>query len=155
MNDTPPNREFRSLYCERFTCAPADFEKRVFQNCLYPHARMIAPLLRLLNPAVFERDYLFIQSLGNAKGWKDVKSELVALRYEDCFYPRFLRNALRLRISRRKAKQLAARLFPARASFHLLPDTEGSPQKAAGALHGEKHQTPERPPFGLRSEEHS
>jgi len=159
MNDTPANRELRSLFCEQFRCAPADFEKRVFWKCLYPHARVIAALLRLVKPALFERDHHFIRGFGNAKDWKDAKSEIVALRYEDRFHPRFLRNALRIRISRRKANQLAARLFqlrnsPQRAPTALL-DREETSQKTGRLAHAEPYKTPGTPLFELRSKEHS
>jgi hypothetical protein len=158
MDDTPTNGELRALFCERFSCAPADFEKRFFWKCLYPHARMIVPLLRLVNPDWFERDLRFIRCFGDAKDWKDAKSEIVAFRYEDRFHPRFLRNTLRIRISRRKANQLAVRLFQARKSLQrrrvALPETERSTQKAGGALHAEKHNTSENPLFDLRSKEH-
>ena len=40
------NRDLKSLFCERFTCSPAEFEKRAFRKCLYLQARIIAPLLR-------------------------------------------------------------------------------------------------------------
>jgi hypothetical protein len=161
MNDTPKNptnRELRFLFCERFSCSPAQFEKRAFWKCLYPHAKMVALFIRLVKPSFFERDHHFIRCFGNAKNWKEAKSEIVALRYEDRFHPKFLRNTLRLRISRRKANQLASRLFPDRKSLQRasapLPEGERSPQKAAGVLNGENHAIPERPLFDLRSKEH-
>ena len=149
MNKTPSKRELRSLFCEQFTCAPADFEKRVFWKCLYPHARIIAPLLCLILPALFERDHHFIRCLGHAKNWQDVKVDILDLHYEDRFHPRFLRNALRLRVSRRKAKRLAAGLFAARNSVQRLPNTEASTQKTGGPPQDENLPTPERPLFGL------
>ncbi len=158
MNETPINRELRSLFCERFRCDPADFEKRVFWKCLYPHAKVIAPLIRLVSPGLFERDYHFIRGFGNAKDWKDAKSEILALRYEDRFHPRFLRNALRIRISRRKANQLAARLFPLRNSLQRTPadllHTEEITKKAGRLAHAKNYNIAETPLFDLRSKEH-
>jgi hypothetical protein len=105
-------RDLRSLFCERFTCSPAEFEKRAFRKCLYLQARIIAPLLCWLNPGCFERDFLFIYYFGNSRNWPKVTAEVVALHCQDRLHPRFARNALRLRISGRKANKLAVMLFP-------------------------------------------
>ena len=151
MNDIPTNRELRSLFCEQFNCAPADFERRMFWKCLYLHAKVVAPVFSLLLPGLFERDHHFIRNFGNAKDWKDIKSELIALHYEDRFQPRFLRKALRLRICRRKAQQMAARLF--RAGNSLQRHTNGSPQSAGHAPHGDRHKNAEKALFDLRPNE--
>ncbi|MGD1084287.1 MAG: hypothetical protein ABSA47_05970 [Verrucomicrobiota bacterium] len=109
--DSKSTRELRSLFCERFRCAPDEFERRAYRKCLYLHARMIAPLLSRLTPRSFERDLLFIRYLGNAKDAREVAQEIVALHDHDRFKPQFARYALRLRVSGRKASALALRLF--------------------------------------------
>jgi hypothetical protein len=110
--DSPSTRDLRSLFCERFNCPASEFQKRALRECLYLHARIIAPLLRWLNRGSFERDLVFIQYFGDAKDWHGVTDEVVVLHYQDSVKPRFARNTLRLRISGRKASQLAAKLFP-------------------------------------------
>ncbi len=110
--DSAPTRDLRSLFCERFACPPSEFEKRALRKCLYLHVRIIAPLLRWLNPGFFERDRVFIDYFGKAKNWQEVTTEVAALHYQDSVKPRFVRNALRLRVSGRKANKLAAKLFP-------------------------------------------
>jgi hypothetical protein len=110
--DSPSTRDLRTLFCERFACPPSQFEKRALSKCLYFHARLLAPLLRWLNPNYFERDLRFIHYFGNAKDWPEVSAEVLALRYQDLLHPRFSRNALRLRVSGRKANKLATTLFP-------------------------------------------
>ena len=110
MPDSPSTRDLRSLFCERFKCLPSEFEERAFRKCLYLHARIIAPLLRWFNAGCFERDLLFIHYLGNAKNLHEVTAEIVALHDQD-LQPRFGRHAFRLRISGRKANQLASKLF--------------------------------------------
>jgi len=110
--DSPSTRDLRSLFCERFRCPPSKYEKRALRKCLYLHARIIAPLLRWLNPGCFERDLVFIDYFGKAKNWQEVRAEVAALHYQDLTKPRFARNTLRLRLSGRKANKLAAKLLP-------------------------------------------
>ncbi len=112
MPDSLSGGDLRTRFCERFGCAASEFEHRALAKCLYLHARMIAPLLRLLNPKFFERDLRFIHYFGNAKDWQEVSAEVLALRYQDLLHPRFARNALRLRVSGRKANKLAGKLLP-------------------------------------------
>jgi hypothetical protein len=110
--DSPSTRDLRSLFCERFNCPPSEYEIRALRKCLYLHARIIAPLLRWFNPGCFERDLVFLDYFGKAKNWQEVTGEIAALHYQDRTKPRVARNALRLRISGRKANKLAAKLFP-------------------------------------------
>src|ERR1700689_4777235 len=114
-NDNPDatsTRDLRSLFCERFNCPPSEYEERALQKCLYLHARIIAPLLRRLNPGCFERDLVFIDYFGKAKNWREVTTEVDSLHYQDLTKPRFARSALRLRVSGRSANKLAFKLFP-------------------------------------------
>jgi len=48
--ESPSTRDLRSLFCERFNCPASEFEKRALRECLYLHARIIAPLLRCALP---------------------------------------------------------------------------------------------------------
>lgn len=109
--EIPSNRDLRSLFCERYKCPPSEFDKRALRKCLYLHARILAPVLSLLNPSLFERDFVFINYFGKAKNLQDVTAEGEALHYQDGTKPIFARSALRLRISSRKAHKLAAKLF--------------------------------------------
>jgi hypothetical protein len=69
--DLPSTRGLRSLFCEHFACPPSEFEKRALRKCLYPHARIIAPLFRRLKSGCFERGLLFARYFGNAKDWQE------------------------------------------------------------------------------------
>ena len=112
MPVSPATRDLKSLFRERFKCPPSEYEKRALRKCLYFHAGMIAPLLRLLKPRGFERDRVFIDDLGKAENWQAVMEEVGALRCQDAFRPQFMRKTLRLRVSGRKAATLADKLFP-------------------------------------------
>ena len=105
ISQSPPTSDLRSRFCERFKCPPSEYEKRALRKCLYLHARILAPLLRLLNPGCFERDLVFMDYFGKAKNWKEVADEIAALRYQDIIKPR-------LRVSGRRANKLAAKLLP-------------------------------------------
>ena len=111
MPDPLPTRDLKALFCERFKCPPSEFEERALRHCLYPHAGMIAPLLRLLKPGFFERDRAFIEEFGRAQNWPAMMEEIAAFRYQDAFEQLFTRKKLRLRVSGRKASQLADKLF--------------------------------------------
>jgi len=110
--ESPQTRDLKSLFCERFDCPPAAYEKRALRKCLYLHARIISPFLNLLNTDYFERDRVFIDYFGKAKDLTEVAAEVAALHYQDLTEPRFARKALRIRLSARKASKLARRLFP-------------------------------------------
>ena len=110
--DVPSTRDLKSFFCEHFKCPFSEFEDRAFRKCLYFHARLLAPFLLRLNPGCFDRDRVFIRYFGDAKNWEDVATEIIALHDQDRLKPRFMRTALRLRVSGRKANKLAAKLFP-------------------------------------------
>lgn len=111
-HESTSNCDLKSLFCERFKCPPSEYEKRALWKCLYLHARIISPLLRLLNPGGFERDRLFIDDFGKAENWQAAMEEITALHHLDAFKPQLMRKTLRLRVSGRKAGKLADKLLP-------------------------------------------
>jgi hypothetical protein len=131
MSHSPSNRDLRSLFCEQFACPLAEFEERVFRQCLYPHARIIAPLLRSLNPSWFQRDLLFAHYFGNAKNGQEITTEIDHLCYQDRIHPRFSRNTLRLRISGRKAHEIAVKLLQSFPPVNAV-ESESHPHRQVG-----------------------
>jgi hypothetical protein len=109
--ESSSSRDLKTLFCGRFRCSPSDFDRRALRKCLYLHARIFAPLLRMLSPDCFERDLVFIDYFGKATSQEEVVAEVTALKYLDHTEPRFARRALRIRISMRKAGKLAKKLF--------------------------------------------
>ncbi len=104
------SRSLKSSFCERFGCPQSEYEERAFKKCLYPHARCLAPVLRLLRPNFFATDFSFIGYLGATTGLRDANSEV--LSFNDLNRKGgFFRKTLRIRVSGRKASVLAARLF--------------------------------------------
>ncbi|MGD0815111.1 MAG: hypothetical protein ABSA83_16040 [Verrucomicrobiota bacterium] len=105
----------------------------MFQKCLYLHARLMAPLLRRLKPDYFDRDLRFAHYFGNAKDWQEATAEIVSLCYEDHIQPRFARNTLRLRVSGRKANELALKFF-AQANPAQMPEQKPQPIRQASGI---------------------
>ena len=119
-----PKRAFKILFCERFRCPPSDYEQRVFRKCLYPHARLLAPLIRLLNPNFFTDDFKFVHYLGEATGTREVNAEMLAFQDTNRGKPSFTRTGLRIRVSGRKAAALAQRLL---TEARRKPDSAPNP----------------------------
>jgi hypothetical protein len=136
---SPSNRDLRSLFCEHYACSLSDFDKLAIQKCLYPHARLVAPLLRRIKSDYFERDLLFAHYFGNAKDLQEAIAEIASFCYEDHVQPHFARNALRLRVSGRKANDLAVKFF-APANFDQMPEEKRQPVRQAPeeALHASR-----------------
>src|SRR5262245_37569598 len=104
-----PMPEFQTLFCERFRCPLSEYQEKAFWECLYWHARLFAPVLRRLKPDFFTPDFDFIRYLGNASGFREARAN--AADFRDGARRNFLRNALKIRVSGRKAARLAQRLF--------------------------------------------
>jgi hypothetical protein len=129
---------FKYLFCQRFGCSPEDFEERAFQEFLYGHARLFAPVLRAVKPDFFLEEFEFIRYLGDAVDERQVKADVLDFKNLDrkhwrwqqtgtrrarVFHrrPRFkaldrkqwrwLHTGLRIRVSYRKARLLAFQLF--------------------------------------------
>ena len=120
-------RSFKTLFCERFGCPDSEFQERALKTCLYPHAKCLTPALCLLRSNLFAEDCRFIGDLGNTNGWHEARMEL--LYFQDANHSGgFLRRALRLRASARKARVLAKSLFAASAVESSQPPR---PQEAA------------------------
>ncbi len=101
----------QDLFCQHFGCAQEEYEERAFRQCLYWHARFLAPLLRLVNPTLFDNDRKFIRYLGAATDWQEAKTDVNNFYVLNEGKPGFWRETLRLRVSGRKATKLARQLL--------------------------------------------
>jgi hypothetical protein len=102
---------FKSLFCQRFGCQPEEYEKRAFRQCLYWHARFLAPLIRIISPSFFVHDIKFIRYLGESVSARDVVVDLAEFADLNRGQAKSLRSGLRICVSVRKAGQLAFRLI--------------------------------------------
>jgi hypothetical protein len=108
------SQQFQSLFCERFGCPPDKYEARMFRKCLFWHAKLLAPVLRMLSPNLFEEDFKFIRYLGASSDMQDARVDLLNFRDVNLGRPNFWRTDLKLRVSSRKARRLAGQLFAER-----------------------------------------
>jgi hypothetical protein len=106
-----PRLPFKSLFCEKFKCAPEDYEVRAFRASLYWHARILGPAIRAIKPAHFLDDINFIRYLGEALDARQAKVDVLDFKDLDRKNWRLLHSGLKIRVSHRKARRLAFRLF--------------------------------------------
>ena len=99
------------LFCERFKCSPEEYEELAFRKCLPWYARILAPVIRLINANFFAEDFKFIRYLGTATGGREVNSEVLSFQDANRSKGGLLRMGLHLRVSGRKAANLAQQLF--------------------------------------------
>ena len=88
-----------------------EFEERALQKCLCWRARLLAPLIRIIQPRFFEPDFALIRYLGTTLGRRNAINELAA--YIETIKARggFARKFLGFRISARKTSDLIALVF--------------------------------------------
>ena len=104
---------FQLLVCQRFNCPTSEYEEKVFRKCLYWHARLLAPVVRRLNPDFFTEDFKFIRYLGESTSLRETNADLMNFRDANLGKPSFWRTTLKIRVSGRKASRLARQLFTA------------------------------------------
>ena len=104
-------QQLQFLFCQRFRCPPSEYEERAFRKCLYWQGRLLAPVVRRLNPDFFVEDFKFIRYLGESTGLREVGVDLLSFRDANVGKPSFWRTTLKIRVSGRKAGRLARRLF--------------------------------------------
>ncbi len=102
---------FQELFCRRFGCPPSEYEQRAFRECLYVHAKVLAPLLRKMNAELFKPDLSFLHYLGEATDLREVRADMADFQDANSRRGGFWRRSLRIRVSGRKAGRLARELF--------------------------------------------
>ena len=104
-------RTFEDLYCESQRCTPVEFHHRVFRHCLYRHALLFGPLLRLFRPQYFLVDHTFITDAGRARDIAEIRREVA----EFFTHPNnrgWLRRTVRIRVSAGRLIELAEEYLP-------------------------------------------
>ncbi len=111
-------RAFKDLFCQQRRCPESEYTERAFQECLYGHARFLAPLLRRRSPKLFAPDLRFIEHLGHARGMREAKADMQDFDDVNRGPTSFLRRTLKLRVSGRKAMRMAGHIFHEERSAH-------------------------------------
>jgi hypothetical protein len=107
----PADLDFMSLFCEQHKCPLSEFEERAFRICLYWHARILAPLIRRIQPRYFDLDFALIRYLATCRSRRNAINELAAFMEAIKDRGGFARKVLRFRISARKANALVIQVF--------------------------------------------
>jgi hypothetical protein len=115
----------RDRFCQVFKCSQAQFERRERWECLRSPARLAFTLLRLV-PEYFSDDYYLLQSVGKAIHVSEVSVIATSFGFRPHLPYRFLRQTLRLRMSRLLLIQLAKRLLTPTASLEISHPRTGS-----------------------------
>jgi len=105
------SEQFDFLFCRHFNCSPSEYEDWAFRQLLYPHARLVARLIRMMNPGFFVQDFKFIRYLGEATDLREAKTSAADFQDANAGKRNFWRTGLRIRISGLKASRLADQLF--------------------------------------------
>jgi|SRR5260370_594796 hypothetical protein len=110
-------QQFQDLYCHRFNCLTSDYEERAFQQLLYRHAKLVAPVVRKLRRELFAQDLRFIRALGEATDLREAKAAAGDFQSMNITRKSFWRTTLKMRVSGGKATILAQQLFQAKNAF--------------------------------------
>ena len=102
---------FEDLFCRHFDCPRSRYEERAFAELLYGHAKLVAPVVRKLRPAFSAEDFRFVHDLGEATDLREAMACVADFQIANITSRRFLRTALKIRVSGRKATRLAEQLF--------------------------------------------
>jgi len=110
MTDTfVGTKTFRESYCEKFQCAPEEFARRVFWDCLPEESRPLATVLRPWLPLLKPLEHEFIEQLGDLSEAEAVASEVneFRVRQRPGGWPG---KSFQVRVSGRKLVSLASKV---------------------------------------------
>lgn len=117
MSDTTtplPRRPFIDLYCEQNAIERGDFDRHVLKRVLYPHARFLAPLMRVAWADHFAADLDLVRSVALVRRMRDLSAESDAFAHHPSNVG-VLRHIVRLRASTTRLHRLV------RATLHPEP----------------------------------
>lgn len=92
------SEDFAEKFCLQFKIPPAKFRDALLSRTLYPTARLLRPILTLLNHDYFAADLSYIDGVGRIRRLRELANE----SYEFNQHPDnrgLLRSTLRLRVS--------------------------------------------------------
>jgi hypothetical protein len=127
-------KTFSELYCEKHGLKPEEYDAVVLQRALYPHARLLAPLLRFMGDDYFAADLDFVRSVARLRRFREFFYEAEEFAHHPSNRG-FWRLTANLRISSRSLRRMVrATLHPelaADADDHTAVPFGGVPAKTA------------------------
>ncbi len=126
----PVNATFAEAFCARHGVARKDYLSNVFRRVLYPHAGLLARLIRLLNADYFSPDDELVEAAAQLKTVQDLRDFSMDVK-EFIHHPTnqrhgILRGLLHLRISAQRLQVLIKDTLP---QTENLTDNSASPWK--------------------------
>jgi len=76
-----PRRSFGERYLEKHGLTAADYERHLLARALYPHARLLRPLVHLLRPDHFAADLDLLRDVALIRRSRDLAHELNAFSH--------------------------------------------------------------------------
>ena len=98
---------FAELHCRRYNLPRERYARDMLSRCLYPHARLLAPLVAMIDPDYFDPDTDFLNGVGDIRRVGELREEFSAFAR----HPEnrgFLRHSLRLRVSGLKLRTIVS-----------------------------------------------
>lgn len=121
------DKTFQARFCQGHGISPEQYEAAILRRALYPHARWLAPLVRLVHPDHFAADLDLIRSVAKLTRLRDYNNEV----------QEFVHHPANTGASRR--------------TFNLRVSTKQLRRLVKATLHGEANLTAEEnhslPPF--------
>lgn len=117
-------KTFAELYCEKHGLIPEDYEKVVLRRALYPHARLLAPFLRMIWPDHFAADLDFVRSVARLRRFREYFNEAEEFAHHPANRG-FSRLTVNLRISSRTLRRMV------RSTLHPESEVDVEDQTAA------------------------
>lgn len=115
---------FAEAYCLKHGITSDRFTQVVLARTLYPHARLLAPLLREFNPDHFAADLDLVRGVGQLRRVRDFSHEAAEFAYHPANRGD-MRRLLRLRISTKRLKHLMQQTLHGQAApVRSDPDNE-------------------------------
>lgn len=98
--------DFRQLFSEQFGCEEEEFERRIFQRCLFRHSVPLVAILRRWKPEWFREDFDLARELAFTTSTGEVVSELNRFYGRNARERSFLRTTLYCRMSGKRVLKL-------------------------------------------------
>ena len=98
-------KNFSELYCIQQGIRADEYEATVLKRALYPHARLVAPLVRMLWPDHFVADLEFVRAAGQLRRFRDFFHESEEFAHHPA-NTGILRSALNIRASSRSIRRM-------------------------------------------------
>ena len=108
-------RSFREAFCERFQCAPEQFERKALAKTLYPHARVVAWFFFLIDSDMRQGTLALMQRAGEARSVRDLAGAMDDYRSWVKMTQSLVMNQGKVRVSGTRLMELGAKVFGVKA----------------------------------------